>query len=609
MATLASQASQSPNLSAAGTGGIATQKGTYDPSSFASAPAGSYEASLFAALPSSGIPTQTQAGQAATAPVITSASAQADLAKKQSAFDQVQLANSQQQQKIAQQQMASQQQQQLSAQQAQQQKNVDTQNQQKQQEIDAKNAALGIATPGTTGQKVPVANYGDAVNDSSGNQVGTAKFDSNTGQPLNPGTPEALSNRIDSTQSSYLSGTQQVQDQKDQLAQQQSSLLDSVLNGTIPLSQPQQALIGAMRTQLAQSESEQRVANASYTGAVTEAGFRAGGEYTPSQYAGEIANSISYGVAKIAALDNAAAKTIADLEQGFQKQNFDVINQKYDVLSKQLDDKDSHIKDMYDTVTKSLQDQRDFNLKQQETTYNQVTKPIQDIAEEMFKNGAPQSLVDQARQSSTPGQALSVGGKYIGLLDRQQQTFNQNLQTQQLSISKANLAINQAELKLKQNDTVNNPEGTLNGKPQNASQASANSYANRMNSADLILAQSDKYASIFSQGGSGLNIFKSADRQAFEQAKSNFATAVLRRESGAAISPSEFAGVEKTYFPQIGDKKEVLDAKSDLRNTVINNFYHEANVARPVLPGMIVGGNDGKKYKVDTDGETLIPLK
>jgi hypothetical protein len=45
------------------------------------------------------------------------------------------------------------------------------------------------------------------------------------------------------------------------------------------------------------------------------------------------------------------------------------------------------------------------------------------------------------------------------------------------------------------------------------------------------------------------------------QAKRNFATAVLRKLSGATINQSEFEIVDKIYFPQYGDSKEVLRAK------------------------------------------------
>ena len=116
-----------------------------------------------------------------------------------------------------------------------------------------------------------------------------------------------------------------------------------------------------------------------------------------------------------------------------------------------------------------------------------------------------------------------------------------------------------------------------------------------------------KFAGAFSVGGFLPNFLQSGDRQAFEQAKRNFVTAVLRRESGAAISPTEFATEELKYFPQPGDRPSTITQKEKARNTAINNLYREANVTRPVLPGQIIESG-GKKYRVDSDGETLIEL-
>ena len=46
--------------------------------------------------------------------------------------------------------------------------------------------------------------------------------------------------------------------------------------------------------------------------------------------------------------------------------------------------------------------------------------------------------------------------------------------------------------------------------------------------------------------------------QQYEQAKTNFVNAVLRRESGAKISDEEFDSAEKQYFVQIWDSREVI---------------------------------------------------
>jgi sulfatase maturation enzyme AslB (radical SAM superfamily) len=45
------------------------------------------------------------------------------------------------------------------------------------------------------------------------------------------------------------------------------------------------------------------------------------------------------------------------------------------------------------------------------------------------------------------------------------------------------------------------------------------------------------------------NWMKSNEQQIFESLKENFITALLRQESGAAISNSEFEKEERKYFP------------------------------------------------------------
>lgn len=63
------------------------------------------------------------------------------------------------------------------------------------------------------------------------------------------------------------------------------------------------------------------------------------------------------------------------------------------------------------------------------------------------------------------------------------------------------------------------------------------------------------------------------------QAEENFLNAVLRRESGAAISADEFAKGEKQYFPRIGDTPEVLAQKKANRDLAIEGMKAEAGPA------------------------------
>lgn len=171
---------------------------------------------------------------------------------------------------------------------------------------------------------------------------------------------------------------------------------------------------------------------------------------------------------------------------------------------------------------------------------------------------------------------------------------------------KAQLAKTYADI---QNSQANQ---TLNGKPQTTIQAQVQGYADRTNQADVILA---KLGSQFASSSLGniigsnnpINMLKSSDRQQYEQAQRDFVNAVLRRESGAAISASEFDSYGKQYFPQLGDSAATIAQKAANRQTTINNLYQQSNTQRGALPGQIIE-SDGQQYKVGDDGQTLIPL-
>lgn len=72
--------------------------------------------------------------------------------------------------------------------------------------------------------------------------------------------------------------------------------------------------------------------------------------------------------------------------------------------------------------------------------------------------------------------------------------------------------------------------------------------------------------------GAGANLMLSADQQKVEQAQRDFVNAVLRQESGAVINPSEFLNAQRQYFPQPGDKTDVIAQKKQNRKLAINAF-------------------------------------
>lgn len=75
------------------------------------------------------------------------------------------------------------------------------------------------------------------------------------------------------------------------------------------------------------------------------------------------------------------------------------------------------------------------------------------------------------------------------------------------------------------------------------------------------------------------NYLISEDRQKYEQAKRDFINSQLRRESGAAISPSEFESADKQYFPVPGDSQDVINQKASNRRAAVEAMGREGGKA------------------------------
>jgi hypothetical protein len=71
------------------------------------------------------------------------------------------------------------------------------------------------------------------------------------------------------------------------------------------------------------------------------------------------------------------------------------------------------------------------------------------------------------------------------------------------------------------------------------------------------------------------NFTQSAGQQSVDQAQRDFINAVLRRESGAAISPGEFSSAALQYFPQRGDKPEQIAQKKANRELAMRGILVE----------------------------------
>jgi|GEM_PF-6249812 len=212
-------------------------------------------------------------------------------------------------------------------------------------------------------------------------------------------------------------------------------------------------------------------------------------------------------------------------------------------------------------------------------------------------------------------QIVDLGGKQV-VVDKNAatngQTFNKTMTPGEVAsngLGWANFGLSKQRLAMEQSNQnkpqfvealggfvgrpdANNPGGVFTplagapkiDKPLTESQANANLFGTRMQQADKLIngliSKGVTTPSLIKQGVEGIplignslgrsaNFIASPVQQQMEQAQRDFLNAVLRKESGAAISAGEFDSGAKQYFPQPGDSKEVIAQKAQNRQLAI----------------------------------------
>lgn len=198
--------------------------------------------------------------------------------------------------------------------------------------------------------------------------------------------------------------------------------------------------------------------------------------------------------------------------------------------------------------------------------------------------------------------------------------------------SRAGAAKTRAEMELGQKGTYDPTRGIMvdprtsqardvigsDGKPigardkdLNGEQANALTFASRMQAAhqtldglskegvtqpSLTKRAADAVPVIGPALGMAANRLASEKQQQVEQAQRDFINAVLRRESGAAISMGEFANAAQQYFPQPNDRPAVIEQKRLARQRVIDGMLQAVPASRrpaATRPAAGAGGGGG----------------
>lgn len=211
---------------------------------------------------------------------------------------------------------------------------------------------------------------------------------------------------------------------------------------------------------------------------------------------------------------------------------------------------------------------QDYKMRMQENArqgYDRIVAQVGYAGLQQMTGGDPYytSLVEKTL-------GLGEGGlsQLASIVDEEKE-LNLELKREQIATERAQRSNIYSQI-----DARNNPVQ----KPPTQKQYEIAGFTDRLKKSNKTI---NNLGSMFTGGGSYVGeklptILKSSERQLFEQAQRDFINAVLRRESGATITADEFDNARQQYFPVPGNTPEVLEAKRQNREIVINSYAREA---------------------------------
>lgn len=352
----------------------------------------------------------------------------------------------------------------------------------------------------------------------------------------------------------------------------------------------------------------------------------AGGRGSVAQYAavtadGRVQSIMQDGQRALAKLDAQRSDLLSQAQMAYQDKNYQLLQNLNTQITKNRDEmvasakkatealatatdqakKDTSISSLYEKgitdpaqILSKLQEQgiKNVTLKDISDSIKNITPPelkgVDELLTTMRNNGAPAEAISKVLSAKTMSEAYTAAGNYsaggTGIIGEYNYYKNQAKQAGQTPVDFNTYQNMDANRKAKVAAAGVATGLGVNGnlKPLTEAQAKDLTYAQRgANAMDVINnLQNDivKMGAINYSTQKGLentsigNTMVSDTVQQVRQAERDFLTAILRRESGASISPSEFAVAERQYFPQPGDNAKTLEQKKKTRETAIASF-------------------------------------
>lgn len=241
--------------------------------------------------------------------------------------------------------------------------------------------------------------------------------------------------------------------------------VQQIQNGSFPLTPAQGALLQQTQTAM-QGLTQSAQQNAQIYGqmATTFGAVHGLSQFNPGAVQQAVSASMAKGQAEIAKAEMDGTKQLADLQKGFQDDDFNMISKSYDALQNSLDSKQKILSDLSTQVQKQISDATDQYNKQ----VTQYKTDVQNAITNSFKgqeldDSEKKTVFDQAMQSAN-------------FDEKQKQDIQDNyFKGQQLNLDAQKVAISQQDLALKvqqaqdgtnsiADQVANNIQTTMSGK-------------------------------------------------------------------------------------------------------------------------------------------------
>lgn len=181
-------------------------------------------------------------------------------------------------------------------------------------------------------------------------------------------------------------------------------------NGTIPLTSGEQAQVTGLQQQFQTLIDQQNLTNSNATGVANVRGYQTGAaEYDPTFQTKQMASIVAAGAQKVADLNVKMSSAVASLEQGFRDNDIKAVqdaNAAYqDAAKSRLDE----INKQADAVAAVAKDAADKKAAADAAN----TAAVNNIKEEVAKNGAPQSVLDAITKTGNVDAAIAASAGFL----------------------------------------------------------------------------------------------------------------------------------------------------------------------------------------------------